>query len=104
MTSRIDFIIGLPGETREDRKELYDFINTIAKSFNTQIHMHYFIPLTGTVFHFENPTPIDMETQKELDKMTDKGIISNWWKKDIKLSENVVNFRNFLHKCPQNLK
>ncbi len=94
---KIDFIIGFPEETKEDRKNLFNLIKMLSSSFNAHIHMHYFIPLSGTPFYYKNPTHIDSETEKILNKYTCDGIISNWWKKGIELSNRVVRFRNYMH-------
>ncbi|MBI4651685.1 TIGR04013 family B12-binding domain/radical SAM domain-containing protein [Candidatus Desantisbacteria bacterium] len=93
---KIDFILGFPDETNEDRKDLFDLIVVLAGKFKAQIHMHYFIPLSGTSFYYKNPTPIDNDTHKKLIKMTGDGIISDWWKNGIKLSRQTVKFRDFL--------
>jgi radical SAM superfamily enzyme YgiQ (UPF0313 family) len=96
LTPNIDFIIGFPGESRQDRIELFTLIKTLSKNFKAKIQMHYFIPLSGTKYYFENPTPIDPETQKDLDKLTEGGVILSWWKNGIRLSEQVVKFRDLL--------
>ncbi|MDD5773758.1 MAG: TIGR04013 family B12-binding domain/radical SAM domain-containing protein [bacterium] len=97
LTPNIDFIIGFPEETREDRIELFTLIKMLSKKFRAKIQMHYFIPLSGTKYNFKNPTPIDPETQKDLDKLTEGGVILSWWRNGIKLSEQVVNFRDFIN-------
>ncbi|MEW6087883.1 MAG: TIGR04013 family B12-binding domain/radical SAM domain-containing protein [bacterium] len=96
LVPNIDFIIGFPEESRQDRRDLFNLIKTLSKDFRAKIQMHYFIPLPGTKFYSKNPAPIDVETFNDLEKLTADGIISNWWKNGVKLSGQVVKFRDYL--------
>ena len=93
----IDFIIGFPEESRQDRIELISLVKMLAKKFRAKIQMHYFIPLSGTKYYLLDPSTIDPETKNDLDKLTEGGVILSWWKNGVRLSEQVVKFRNFIN-------
>ncbi|MFX0065247.1 MAG: TIGR04013 family B12-binding domain/radical SAM domain-containing protein [Candidatus Hermodarchaeota archaeon] len=73
-TAIVDFILGLPQETRDDQFETLAFAKTlIAKK--AKIRFHHFLPLPGTPLANTRPSPIDSELLLEIGRLTTKGHI-----------------------------
>ncbi|MEJ2636926.1 MAG: TIGR04013 family B12-binding domain/radical SAM domain-containing protein [Calditrichia bacterium] len=92
----VDFIFGFPGENRDDRWESLIFIKRLAVQYGARIHVHYFIPLSGTELEEANPTPLDYRTVDTLESYGKGGICTNWWKTGRRLSLNMVEMREKL--------
>ncbi len=74
----IDLIAGMPGETDEDIKETIGFIKKYATK-NVRFHLHYFIPLPGSPWENQKPTPISSSALKEFKRLTGLGKIWGLW-------------------------
>jgi B12-binding domain/radical SAM domain protein len=75
---KVDFIFGLPREKHEDQMQSLKLIEWIC-SKGGLIHAHHFIPLPGTTYEHENPSPISREVKKVLGKLALKGKASGVW-------------------------
>jgi B12-binding domain/radical SAM domain protein len=61
----LDFIIGYPDETAEEREITYRFILRMKKAYRIKAHLHYFFPLAGSRYAFRFPaflSPGERET------------------------------------------
>ena len=93
-TPVVDLMIGLPGETPEDRLRSLDWIQCLNNRYQIRCQMHHFIPLSGTVFEHSEPSPLDRETEIKLDRLHRGGICTNWWEKGREMAIRVVRLRN----------
>jgi B12-binding domain/radical SAM domain protein len=93
----LDFIFGLPYETKDDVIKTIDFIDKLISKYRVRIHAHYFIPLPGTKFQDclpERSSNLYLKYSKELKS---KGVIYGNWEKQIqflsilrKISKNYI--------------
>ena len=86
----IDFIIGFPDETDEDRKVTIDWIERLNKRFGTYIRVYYFFPLAGTPLYRRTPSLPDDEARQRLEALYEKGICTIWWKNSMTRSWRIV--------------
>ena len=94
--AQVDLILGFPGETRTDRRETLALANRLASHYGARIHMHYFIPLSGTDFADASPTALDYRTIDTIEKMEGDGISTGWWREGRRLSLELVKVRDQL--------
>jgi len=76
----LDFIMGFPDETRDEREETFRFIRSLSKKYRVKIHLHHFFPLSGSKYEFRLPTYLDPKSKLQLLKLTESGISTDWWK------------------------
>ncbi len=74
----VDFIIGLPGETRDD---LLESLHTMRKlvSMGARIHLHVFMPLPGTPFSQAPPGHIPDWLKREVYRLIGSGSAYGQW-------------------------
>jgi len=88
----VDFIIGLPSETRSDLEETLNVIKKLAQ-MNARIHLHTFIPLPGTPFAHAKPGRIPAWFKKEVFKIIGAGKAYGEWLRQEKLAIKVDELR-----------
>jgi len=78
LKANVDFIFGLPGETREDCDQTFKVMkDLIAKG--ARIHAHTFMPLPQTHFAAEPAKKMDAFSKKKInDLVSHGGIYGNW--------------------------
>ncbi|MBN2366813.1 MAG: TIGR04013 family B12-binding domain/radical SAM domain-containing protein [Calditrichaeota bacterium] len=91
-----DIILGFPGETSDDRKLTLRVIQKLVKNYGARIHLHYFIPLSGTDMSEDYPVELDYRTIDRLRELERDGVCTGWWQDGRKLSGAVVHMRDFL--------
>ncbi len=96
LQAQVDFIFGFPDETSYDRHESLKFISKLNRQYRARIHLHYFIPLSGTDLADSYPGRLDYRTIDTLDKFQRGGICTGWWREGRKISESLVTFRDEL--------
>ncbi len=87
---QLDFIIGFPGETDEDRLETVEFMRRMGTRFGAWNQVHYFLPLSGTPYYGMKPSAISPAVAAELDGLASAGLANDWWKKGLVLSGKIV--------------
>jgi B12-binding domain/radical SAM domain protein len=87
---QVDFILGFPGETRDDRQDTLDLMKNLTRKYKAWNQVHYFLPLSGTPFYRSMPEPLDKASMRTLEAFHGGGICSDWWKKGVAQSERVV--------------
>lgn len=87
---QLDFIIGFPGETDEDRLETVEFMRRMGTRFGAWNQVHYFLPLSGTPYYGMKPSAISPAVAAELDGLASAGLANDWWKKGLVLSRKIV--------------
>ncbi|WOF15601.1 TIGR04013 family B12-binding domain/radical SAM domain-containing protein [Methanoplanus sp. FWC-SCC4] len=73
----VDYIVGLPGETKEDQKETIEQIKWVCRF--GKVHAHYFTPLPGTPLADEKPAPLIPEIEKTLGRLSLAGRATGSW-------------------------
>jgi len=84
----VDFIFGLPGETKEDTLETINLMDKII-ALGGYIHAHYFIPLPGTPLGGCEPSPIDPLIIKFLNRYRGSGRVYGYFDKQIEISRRI---------------
>ena len=77
----LDFILGYPDETDEERNITFKFIERISKKSKVKIHLHHFFPLSGSNYQFRLPSFLEKKDKIHLRKMKESGISTDWWEK-----------------------
>ena len=90
----VDFIFGLPTETKEDCKMSMDMMDDLVK-LGAKIHAHTFLPLPGTAFAKESAVPFPKEFEYRRERLISEGVIFGHWKAQSvvssKISDNINN-------------
>ncbi|UUX91843.1 TIGR04013 family B12-binding domain/radical SAM domain-containing protein [Methanoplanus endosymbiosus] len=76
-TPVVDYIIGLPGEEKEDQVLTLEQIKWVCRY--GKVHSHYFTPLAGTPFEYKNPAPLIPDVNKTLGKLSLNGKVTGYW-------------------------
>lgn len=90
----VDFIFGLPEETKTEQIETIKFIEKIiklgyTKSALVKIHAHHFIPFPGTPFQNHRPSKLTKELTGFLGKLYNLKNIFGQWHLQKRYSENL---------------
>jgi len=93
----VDFIFGLPFETEETLSETFAWISSWHKK--VRIHSHYFMPLPGSKWENESPTPIPDKFIKEIKKYEGKGRIFGQFLTQLKIAQDIANKDNTCQIC-----
>lgn len=96
----LDFIIGFPDETIDERMEVFDVMKDLSRKYNARIQMHYFLPLSGTPLAQNVPTLLDEHSKQLLDYYHRSGISSSWWREGMKRSWDLIDTLKQLEKMP----
>lgn len=89
----IDFIFGLPDETKDDIEQTLDLIEWLVKYTGAKIHPHYFISLPGTILWEKKPKPVDVKTRLYLDKLRKHGKLFGDMKSQENLSMKIFSWK-----------
>jgi radical SAM superfamily enzyme YgiQ (UPF0313 family) len=92
----VDFIIGFPEETSVHRRETLLSMKELHRKFRARIHLHYFIPLSGTTLADSMPRELDYRSLDVINAYEKGGICTGWWRDGKKLSQEVVRMREQL--------
>lgn len=87
----VDFILGLPEETDEDRRETLAFMREIIK-LGARVHAHSFLPLAGTPLYHAEPSPIDPDTRLALERLSGEGRLFGQWRAQEALARQLRAF------------
>lgn len=87
----VDFIFGIPGETKEDIDETIQFIEKI-KQKNVTIHAHTFIPLPLTPFAQSISDGLNKKTWKYLLSLISSGKLFGTWEKQAEISQKISKY------------
>ncbi len=82
----IDFILGLPGESREQMARSMDFMEELAEE-GARIHAHAFIPLPGSPWAVRKPEPIPDDIRSRLERLISRGKLFGQWKAQAHLAQ-----------------
>lgn len=82
----VDFILGLPGESREQMARSVDFMEELAEE-GARIHAHTFIPLPGSPWAALKPEPIPDDIRSRLERLISRGKLFGQWKAQARLAQ-----------------
>jgi B12-binding domain/radical SAM domain protein len=91
LKANVDFIFGLPGETKEDKRLTINMMKDLSNK-GARIHTHSFIPLPHTPFAKKNVVKIDKEVKEAINELTSKGNAFGEWKKQEKLAMKIEKY------------
>ena len=97
ITPMLDFILGFPGETKEERQATINLARDLNNRYAARTQMHFFMPLSGTPLEQERPTFFGPETEAELDQAHSDGVCTNWWREGMALSKRIVEIKSQLN-------
>ncbi|MGD8642420.1 MAG: TIGR04013 family B12-binding domain/radical SAM domain-containing protein [Gammaproteobacteria bacterium] len=89
----VDFLFGLPGETRRDAQLTIDLANQLTE-LGARIHNHTFMPLPGTPFRNEKGGTINQQTRHQLVALTAKGKAYGKWKGQLIIARELEKLRS----------
>ena len=75
----LDFIFGFPKETEDEQRQTLNFIEMMLEKYRVKIHAHAFIPLPGTPYWNEEPSPIPRWLKRRLHELEGKGLLDGNW-------------------------
>ena len=88
----VDFILGLPGETREDIEETISSMKKLV-NIGARIHLHVFMPLPGTPYSAKKPGAVPGWVRKEILKFIGKGAAYGQWMKQEIMARKIYELR-----------
>lgn len=77
--ANLDFIIALPGETAEDRRDLLDLLKTLRQKYRVFFQLHHFFPLAGSRFARRLPSYLSSAERQTFGDLKKNGLASDWW-------------------------
>jgi B12-binding domain/radical SAM domain protein len=92
LKANVDFIFGLPRETKEDLSLTIKVMEDLIK-MGAKIHGHTFMPLVGTPYANEPAGKIDNENLKKLQKLDSDGKLYGDWKEQIQIAKDIVKLK-----------
>jgi B12-binding domain/radical SAM domain protein len=88
----VDFLLGLPGETRADVDATVALIERLS-SLGARAHGHTFMPLPGTPFRNAPPGAIDASTEARLSALEGAGRLYGQWKRQMSTARELAERR-----------
>lgn len=89
----VDFLLGLPGETPEDRALSVAFARELVE-LGARIHSHAFMPLPGTPLAGAVPEPIDELARMALERLESRGALHGQWRAQQRVARDLVELRS----------
>lgn len=89
----VDFIFGLPGETREDIRASLALADELT-AMGARIHGHTFMPLPGTPLKYAPAGHVDNETLSHLHKLVAKGKLYGQWNEQAEIAHTLASRRS----------
>jgi len=100
LTPILDFIVGFPQETAEDRQETLNCIKDLNTRYQARSQVHYFLPLAGTDLAKQKPSQLDEKSIQRLKQFTRGGITTGWWNEGMILSQDIISIRKSMDQIP----
>jgi B12-binding domain/radical SAM domain protein len=76
----VDFVLGFPEETPEDRAATLDLVEEIG-AHGVVSNMHFFMPLPGTLLASAQPVFLNDDERRRLDTFGQRGILRGRWRR-----------------------
>jgi B12-binding domain/radical SAM domain protein len=84
----VDFLLGLPGETPEDRRASLALADELVAE-GARIHSHAFMPLPGTPLRDAPPSPIEPDVALAMARMEARGEMYGQWRQQMVLASEL---------------
>jgi B12-binding domain/radical SAM domain protein len=92
LKANVDFIFGLPGETREDIELTIKMMSYLVEA-GARIHAHTFIPLPQTPFSKSLvKRRIDKKTKKMINNLIPKGVVYGDWREQEEMALKIAKY------------
>ena len=92
LKANVDFIFGLPGETREDIELTIKMMSYLVET-GARIHAHTFIPLPQTPFSKSwVKRRIDRKTRKMINNLIPKGVVYGDWQEQEEIALKIAKY------------
>jgi B12-binding domain/radical SAM domain protein len=88
----VDFLLGLPGETPEDRLASMNLAERLV-AMGARIHSHAFMPLPGTPLRDAVPEPIEEKTALAMSRLESRGRAYGQWRRQVITAAELVRAR-----------
>jgi B12-binding domain/radical SAM domain protein len=88
----VDFLLGLPGETPEDRRLSLALAERLV-AMGARIHSHAFMPLPGTPLRGARPEPIEPAARAAMERLESRGAMHGQWRKQQEIAGQLVALR-----------
>ena len=88
----VDFLLGLPGETPDDRVASMKLAEQIV-AMGARIHSHAFMPLPGTPLRDAVPELIEEKTELAMSRLESKGRAYGQWRRQVITAAELVRAR-----------
>ncbi len=88
----VDFLLGLPGETPEDRAASIRLAQRLV-AMGARIHGHAFMPLPGTPLRGATPAQIEPATVREMERLESAGAMHGQWRRHAAIAQQLVKLR-----------
>jgi radical SAM superfamily enzyme YgiQ (UPF0313 family) len=85
----VDFLFGLPGESKEDQQASIRLAEQLVQ-MGARIHNHSFMPLPGTPLRNTSPEVLHPETLQMFEKHEGKGSMYGQWRKQLLSAQQLV--------------
>jgi B12-binding domain/radical SAM domain protein len=89
----VDFLLGLPGETTEDRAASLRLAEQLV-AMGARIHSHAFLPLPGTPLRDAQPEEIDPESAQWMARMESRGAMYGQWRQQVVAAQDLLRRRS----------
>jgi B12-binding domain/radical SAM domain protein len=87
----VDFIVGFPDETDEERAESLEFMRGLIQ-MGARIHTHTFLPLAGTPLYNRDASAVDPDTRRGLEQLASSGFAFGQWRTQEKQGREIPEF------------
>ena len=91
LEANVDFIFGLPGETKEDVRLTLEVMSRLV-DMGARIHAHAFMPLVGTPFANMPAGKVAAATRKAIGKLIPRDIVYGDWQKQEQLAKKIEKY------------
>lgn len=85
----VDFLLGLPGETPDERRASMRFAEKLV-GLGARVHSHAFLPLPGTPLRDAAPEPIEEDVARALARLESRGAAWGQWRKQVVAARSLV--------------
>lgn len=75
----LDFMVGFPDETPEERRTTIEFIKKMNRNYRIRIHLHHFLPLSGSPYGTCLPSFMGEHERESLKQLATAGIAAGGW-------------------------
>ncbi len=75
----LDFIVGYPDETPRERSMTLEFIKKMNKNYRIRVHVHHFIPLSGSTYALRKPSTLREDEKETLVNFKKGGLANAGW-------------------------